>query len=191
MELSSLIMFIGIGFGLAMDSFTVSITGGAYIRNLRFRDAVKIAFLFGLFQALMPMIGWAAGLTFYVYIHSFDHWIAFGLLVFIGARMVIDFLRGKEINEQKNILYFPTAFVLAIATSIDALAVGMSFAMIDILIIKPVLIIGMVTFLLCVAGVYIGNRFGQLFGRWLELAGGVVLIGIGIRILIEHLTDHM
>jgi len=183
-----ILTILGIATGLSLDAFAVSVTGGSTIRPLKFLQALKIALAFGLFQALMPVVGWAAGLTLEQYIKDFDHWLAFLLLAFVGARMIYNALSGKPHDDRHDILRITTLLMLAVATSIDALAVGLSFALINVGILKPVLMIGIVTCLLSLLGVYIGNRLGSFFEKKLEIAGGIILILIGIRILWEHLV---
>jgi putative Mn2+ efflux pump MntP len=181
-------VLIGISIGLSMDALAVSVANGFMIKQLRVRHAFRIAFFFGFFQALMPLIGWAAGITFSQYIKSIDHWIAFGLLLLVGVRMIWDSVsKSKKDEAARNCLHFPTLLVLSIATSIDALAVGVSFAFLDMTIWMPILIIGLITFVICFIGVNIGSKLGPLFGSKLGLIGGLILIGIGIKILVEHL----
>ena len=179
-------MYILIAIGLAMDAFAVSISSGALIKNLRYRNALQIAFFFGAFQALMPVAGWWGGLRVREYITEMDHWIAFGLLGFIGCKMISESFQLEK-EEPWNPLHVPILFFLSVATSIDALAVGITFAFLDISIVPPVLVIGAVTFLFSFAGVFLGNRFGHLFEGKIEIVGGLVLIGIGFKILMEHL----
>ncbi|MFH0760262.1 MAG: manganese efflux pump MntP family protein [Bacteroidota bacterium] len=183
---------IGIAVGLSMDALAVSVANGFMIKQLRVRHAFRIAFFFGFFQALMPLIGWAAGITFSQYIKTFDHWIAFGLLVLVGGRMIWESVStGKKDEAVKNCTHFPTLLMLSIATSIDALAVGVSFAFLDITIWLPILVIGLITFVICFIGVNIGSRLGTVFGNKLGIIGGIVLIGIGMKILIEHLGNNL
>ena len=182
-----LIFLIGIAVGLSMDALAVSTANGAMVSHMRFSQALRIAFFFGLFQGLMPLIGWAAGLTFRVYIQDLDHWIAFALLLFIGLRMIWE-SRSKTHDQVRNCLHFPTLLMMSVATSIDALAVGISFAMLDTNIWMPVVIIGGITFIICMIGIRIGKSVGPLFGKRVELIGGIILISIGIKILIEHLV---
>ncbi|MFH1761277.1 MAG: manganese efflux pump MntP family protein [bacterium] len=181
-----IIPIILIAFGLAMDAFAVSITSGLTIKRKKINQALRIATFFGLFQAIMPVIGWLAGLSLRELISGFDHWIAFGLLIIIGGKMIFESTRTKGRNRESKPLTTPMLFMLAIATSIDALAVGLSLSLLEIWIIMPALIIGAITFMLSFTGVFIGNRLGHFFGRKIEAAGGLILIGIGIKILIEH-----
>jgi putative Mn2+ efflux pump MntP len=183
----NIISILGIALGLSMDALAVSVTNGCIIKELKVRHAFRISFSFGLFQAVMPLIGWAAGLTFSSYIDDFDHWIAFGLLTLIGGKMIAESRKLDQRCEERNCLHLPTLIALSVATSIDALAVGVSFALLRTSIIMPVIIIGTVTFAVCLAGVYAGKKIGHLAEGKLECAGGLVLILIGIKILLEHL----
>ncbi|MGW8161083.1 MAG: manganese efflux pump MntP [Desulfobulbales bacterium] len=179
------IVFIAVG--LAADSFAVSVSSGAIIEQLRLRHAMRIALFFGFFQGVMPWIGWKAGNLASNIINSVDHWLAFGILCFIGGKMVYESRRLKEeVEEAASPLNLYVLFSLAIATSIDALAVGVTFSFLNIAIIEPVIIIGIVTFVFSLAGTYIGEYFGHIFEDKIELAGGLILIAIGCKILIEH-----
>ncbi|HHO75548.1 MAG TPA: manganese efflux pump [Deltaproteobacteria bacterium] len=173
--------------GLAMDAFAVSIASGISMEKLRIRYALRIALFFGAFQALMPVLGFMAGLSIRDYISSFDHWIAFSLLVFIGLKMIYEslFLNGSDKKIDPDDIFM--IVVLSVATSIDALAVGISLSILNVDIILPALIIGVVTFVLSYMGVYIGRNIGHLFEKKIEIIGGLVLIGIGIKILLDHL----
>jgi manganese efflux pump family protein len=185
-----LLEIIGIGIALSMDSLSVAIINGGIIKDLKIKHALRIAFSFGFFQAAMPVIGWVAGLAFVRFIATFDHWIAFGLLAFIGGKMIYESLKKEgECSDSMNCLHFPTLLLLSLATSIDALAVGLSFSMLGIQIAVPVLIIGLITFGICIAGIYIGKKIGHFFEKKLELIGGLILIGIGLKILMEHLLN--
>lgn len=183
----NLITIIAMAVALSLDSFAVAITGGIYIRPLQFKQALKIALVFGIFQALMPVIGWLAGVTMATYIASYDHWVAFVLLAFIGGRMIHNSLSGVKGGVPMDLLKNATLLMLAIATSIDALAIGISFALLDVSILKPIIYIGMITFIFTLTGVYVGNRVGGSCEKKFELIGGVILILIGIKILWEHL----
>jgi putative Mn2+ efflux pump MntP len=186
------LVLIGIAVGLSMDALAVSVTNGIMIKKLQVKHAFRIAFSFGFFQAIMPLIGWAAGITFSSYIKEIDHWIAFVLLVLVGGRMIWESISTSRKDEaSKNCLHFPTLLALSIATSLDALAVGVSFAFLDIIIWLPILIIGLITFVICFLGVILGNKLGALLGNRLGIVGGLVLVGIGIKILIEHLLDKL
>ncbi len=182
-----IIVIFFVALGLAMDAFAVSITSGITIKYLRVHHALRIALFFGAFQAIMPIIGWLAGLSLRDFISGVDHWIAFGLLSFIGCRMIYEALRMEEDQKKVDPLKFHVLLMLSVATSIDALAVGVSFAFLKISIATPVLVIGMVTFLLSYLGIFVGNRLGHFFEKKIEILGGLILIGIGIKILAEHL----
>ena len=177
-----------LGVSLAMDAFAVSITTGITLKDLRWKHALKVGLFFGGFQFLMPLIGYLAGSTFVRYIESVDHWIAFGLLAFIGGKMVYECIRPGEEEQVAN----PTATgklrVLAVATSIDALAVGISLAILRANIWVCSGWIGIITFTLSALGVRLGKKLGDKFQRSAGLLGGLVLICIGIKILVEHLT---
>ncbi|MDD6734993.1 MAG: manganese efflux pump MntP family protein [Clostridiales bacterium] len=184
MDILSIIL---IGIGLAMDAFSVSVTDGIVLKKPSFPQAAKIALFFGAFQFIMPCIGYLLGSAFASYIQASDHWIAFILLAFIGGKMLFEAIRGNDDGEEiKNPLSFSTLLVLAVATSIDALAVGVTFATVNAPLLFASSIIGTVTFVISLAGVFLGSRFGNLFGNKAEIAGGLVLIGIGIKIFAEH-----
>ena len=180
------ILFIAVG--LSMDAFAVSITSGLTIKNLKVNNAFKIAIFFGSFQAIMPLIGWLAGLSVRNFISGIDHWIAFGLLSFVGGKMIYESLSTKPTAKENNPLNLYVLLVLSVATSIDALAVGLSLSFLNISIAMPVVIIGVVTFFLSFLGVFIGDRFGHFFEKKMEIIGGLILVGIGIKIVIEHLV---
>jgi putative Mn2+ efflux pump MntP len=177
---------IFIALGLAMDAFAVSISSGITITNPRIENALKIAIFFGAFQAVMPVMGWLAGLGLRELISQVDHWIAFGLLCLIGCRMIYESTRVGSEKKILNPLSLGVLLLLSVATSIDALAAGVSFAFLKISIVLPVIVIGSVTFLLSFIGVFVGDRSGHLLQSKAELVGGLVLIGIGTKILIEH-----
>lgn len=180
---------IVIAFGLAMDSLAVSISSGVTIKQVRVRDAAKIALFFAVFQVGMPVLGWLLGTGLADLVSEVDHWIAFGLLGLIGARMIYESVRKekRESEKETNLLSTHVLLVLSIATSIDAFAVGVSFAFLGVFILNPIVVIGTVTFLLCFLGVFAGNRFGQIFKNKFKMIGGLVLIGIGLKILIQDL----
>ena len=177
------------GVGLSMDAFAVSICKGLSMRKVNKKQCLVIGLFFGGFQALMPFIGWVLGSQFEQYITSIDHWIAFILLGFIGGKMVVEAIREKdeEVGKMDPPLDFKEMFILAIATSIDALAVGITFAFLQVPIVEAVSIIGITTFVISVIGVYVGNFFGNRYKKKAELAGGIILILIGLKILLEHL----
>ena len=172
---------------LAADAFAVAISMGLSARKASLRDAVRVGLFFGGFQALMPLIGFIAGRSVAGYIQAFDHWIAFGLLALIGGKMLWDIWHGDEDDESSDPTRTLTLLIMAIATSIDALAVGISFALLEVNIWQAIAIIGCTTCALSIAGVGLGNRLGELFKKRAALAGGVILIVIGVKILIEHL----
>lgn len=180
-----------IGVGLSMDAFAVSLCKGLGMKRLDMRQAVIIGVFFGGFQALMPVIGWALGKQFESYITSIDHWIAFALLAFIGGKMLFDALRGigydGPVEDTGGKIDYKELFMLAIATSIDALAIGITFAFLQVGIVGAVSIIGVTTFVLSIVGVAIGHQFGARFEKPASIIGGIVLILIGLRILLEHL----
>lgn len=178
-----------IGVSLAMDAFAVSICKGLGMKKIDYRKMFIIAGLFGAFQAIMPLIGWLLGSQFEKYIVKFDHWIAFVLLAFIGGKMIFDVLRGGDDDcADCGKFDIKELFVMAIATSIDALATGIVFGLQpELNIWVSIAIIGITTFLICVGGVFIGNRFGVKFKDKAAFAGGVILIIIGLKILLEHL----
>lgn len=182
-----------VGVGLAMDAFAVSICKGLNMKKLDMRQTFFIALFFGGFQAIMPLIGWLLGTQFEQYITSFDHWIAFVLLGFIGGKMLWDALRGDDDEEDAcgsttGKAFFAELTVLAFATSIDALAIGITIALLpETSIWLSIAAIGVITFVISICGVIIGNRFGTRFQRLSQIAGGVILIIIGLKILFEHL----
>jgi putative Mn2+ efflux pump MntP len=176
-----------IAFGLSMDAFAVSITSGITIKDQKLNHALRIGLFFGSFQALMPLIGWLAGLSLRDLISGVDHWVAFGLLSLIGGKMIYGATKIGSNEKEANPLSVFVLLILSIATSIDALAVGLSFAFLKISVATPVIVIGLVTFVLSFFGVLVGNRLGHFFEKKMEIIGGLVLIGIGVRILIEHL----
>jgi putative Mn2+ efflux pump MntP len=184
------IEFLLIGIGLSMDAFAVSICKGLAMRKVNKKQAFVIGLFFGGFQALMPLIGWALGIRFQSYITNIDHWIAFVLLAFIGGKMIVEALKPEE-EEAVEVMDPPLdikeMFILAIATSIDALAVGVTFAFLDYPIVEAITIIGIITFIISIVGVYVGNFFGSRYKNKAELAGGVILVLLGCKILLEHL----
>lgn len=188
-----------IAISLSMDAFAVSVSTAACSKNLKRLHIVRAAGAFGLFQFLMPLAGWFLGSTFNQLIGSFDHWIAFALLTIVGGKMLVEVY--EEWKKEPNTAACPTdakekldisskriVLVLAVATSIDALAVGIGFSVIGIHAIKPSLVIGTVTFILCLLGFFFGKRIGLVFGRYAQISGGLVLMGIGARILFSHVS---
>ena len=190
------IALIFTAFALSMDAFAVSITKGMTIKNLKKSTALKMALAFGVFQGAMPLLGWALGISFESYIKSIDHWIAFILLGFIGFNMIKGFFDDRKEGRESELEFSATAdehdlsnkeiIMLAVATSIDALAVGISFAFLNVSIIPAASIICIITFLVCVVGVFVGNKVGDIFNGYAELVGGIILILIGFNIFNEH-----
>ena len=177
-----------IAIGLSMDAFSVSICKGLTTKRFSWRMALVCGLWFGGFQALMPTIGYFLGAQFQEMIEAYDHWIAFGLLFLIGSNMIREAVWGKkEEGENNGSLDFKTMFLLAIATSIDALAVGVSFACIQVKLWSSVVVIGLTTFVFSVLGVKIGNVFGSKYEKSAGIIGGIILILIGLKILLEHL----
>lgn len=174
-----------IAVGLSMDAFAVSVCKGLSVKKISMKHAALAGLYFGGFQFLMPVIGWLLGYRFEYMITSFDHWIAFGLLAFIGIGMIREsFSKAEELNDDFGV---KTMLMMAVATSIDALAVGVTFAFLEVRILPAAGLIGIITFLLSGAGIYIGNAFGMRYKAGAERAGGVILILIGLKILLEHL----
>ncbi|MFR6246301.1 MAG: manganese efflux pump MntP family protein [Romboutsia timonensis] len=173
------------GFALSMDAFAVSVTKGMTLKKINLSIATKIAFLFGLFQAVMPLIGWLFGMNFELYIRSIDHWIAVVLLSFLGIKMIIEAIKNDD-NDNSTYLDNKELIILSIATSIDALAVGVTFAFLNIDIIPICVSIGVITFLVCFIGVLIGKKIGSVFKNYAQIIGGIILILIGLNILNEH-----
>lgn len=179
--------------GLAMDCFAVSIASGILLKRVRLRPMLVMAFSFGLFQAMMPLLGWLGASFFSHLIESIDHWIAFGILAFLGGRMMLESFKDEACRHEYDPTSLKVVLTLAVATSIDALAIGVSFAFLDIrsfeAILSPIGIIGFVSFALSMAGLIFGIRFGGSIARKLraELLGGVILVAIGVKILAEHL----
>ena len=175
-----------IALSLSMDAFAVSVCKGLDMKKINYAHAAVIGGFFGAFQAVMPLIGWAVGRQFANLVTSLSHWIAFGLLAFIGVKMFVEAFRQDE-EEIPEGLDYKELFILAIATSIDALAVGVVFAFEDVKIIPSVLIIGVTTFVLSVIGVAVGNRFGAKYNKGAQIAGGTILVLLGTKILLEGL----
>lgn len=175
-----------ISIGLAMDAFAVSVCKGLAMKKMSWKKAIIIGLYFGIFQAVMPVIGYFLGTTFEKFITNVDHWVAFILLVGIGINMVKEVFDKESENRNDNV-DVKTMLVLSIATSIDALAIGITFACLKIHIVMPVITIGLITFIISVIGVKIGNRFGDKYEKKAEIMGGVILILLGIKILLEHL----
>lgn len=198
----NIITIILTGFALAMDAFAVSVTKGMTLKNLTKKMAIKIALFFGVFQAAMPLIGWLLGISFQGYIQAIDHWIALILLSILGGKMIYEFYENRKEGKNEAVNEASTTLedegirseelsnkeltTLAIATSIDALAVGISFAFLNVNIVSSSTIIGIITFIVCFIGVIAGKKIGGLFKDYAELVGGIILILIGINIFNEH-----
>ena len=184
-----LITILGIALGLAMDAFAVSLGASAVLRNVTPRHYFRFAFHFGLFQFLMPVLGWLGGSTVARLTASFDHWVAFGLLAFVGAKMIREALAdGAEERLRGDPTRGWSLLGLSVATSIDALAVGFSFALLDVSVWYPSVIIGVIAAGMTLLGMRLGGRLGHRFGRIMDVAGGLVLLAIGARILWQHLS---
>ena len=170
--------------GLCMDSFAVSLTSGVLLKPFTLSRVLKIAAFMAVFQGAMPLVGWVLGIGFKNYIEAYDHWVAFGVLLFLGIKMIYEGWPRKGESEPGCI---DPADTPTLATSIDALAVGISFAFLNMTMITPTIVIAGVTFAFSLVGVYIGRQFGRRIHNFAEVVGGVILIGIGVKILLEHL----
>lgn len=182
----SFVELLLIAVGLSMDAFAVSICKGLAMKKCTVKKAGIVGLYFGIFQAGMPLLGYVLGVQFRSLITNIDHWVTFVLLGFIGLNMIREALSGEE-EEESDSLQVKEMLALAVATSIDALAVGVTFAFLNVAIVPAVSFIGIITFLICVAGVKIGNVFGSRYKSKAEFAGGLILILMGIKILLEHL----
>lgn len=182
----SIIDLVLVAIGLAMDAFAVSVTKGLSMKKMKYKNAIKAGVYFGGFQALMPTIGYFLGKRFENLITNIDHWIAFILLIIIGINMIKESFH--ETSEENDNFNFKTLFPLAIATSIDALAVGITFAFLKINILTAALLIGIITAIISILGVIIGKKFGDRFEKSAQIIGGIILILIGTKILLQHLN---
>lgn len=179
-----------IGVGLSMDAFAASVCKGLSMKRVDVKYSMIMAVFFGGFQALMPLLGWLLGSGFQQYITAVDHWIAFGLLLILGSKMIIDAVREEDegvCQTDHMLVNVKEMFMLAVATSIDALAVGITFAFLQVRILSSISLIGCITFGFSIGGVFIGNAFGSRFKKPAAAAGGIILIIIGTKILLEHL----
>jgi manganese efflux pump family protein len=184
----SFLTLLGIAFGLAMDAFAVAIAVGSRHTHLKFRPVFRLSFHFGLFQFLMPIIGWLLGSQLEKYLKDYDHWIAFLLLAFIGGKMIKEsFETHQHEQERTDLTRKWSLMMLSVATSIDALAVGLTFALLDYSIWSSSAIIGVVACGMTIIGMFLGKRLGDRFGKRMELVGGLVLLIIGVRILLSHI----
>lgn len=184
MEILTLIL---IASALAMDSFAVSITAGISLKRFKAATMLRISLIFAFFQGLMPLIGWSLGLNFVEVISNYDHWVVFILLSLIGGKMIYEAMQHQEEAHSINIYSNKTICALGFATSIDALAVGFSFSLLDVEIGLPAIIIGLTTFVFSFGGLTIGLKLGSIFRTKIELVGGLILLGIGIKVLVSHL----
>ncbi len=182
-----IIELIVLSIGLAMDAFSVSICKGLLAKKINFRYIVTIGLYFGVFQGIMPIIGYLIGIRFYNHITSIDHWIAFILLLCIGINMIKEAILNKE-EEKDDSLKVKDMLILAVATSIDAMAIGITFAFLNVNIVLACTLIGVITFVISIIGVKIGNVFGNRYEKKAQILGGIVLILVGFKILIEHLV---
>ena len=177
-----------IALGLAMDAFAVALGVGTTRKDIWFRPGYRLSFHFGLFQFMMPILGWLGGATIARFIAGWDHWIAFVLLAYVGGKMVKESFGDGEAHNGSDPTRRWTLVMLALASSIDALAVGLSLAMIKVDILYPSLVIGSVAALMTALGLALGKRLGVQFGKRMELVGGLILIGIGLRVILSHLV---
>ena len=184
----NILILLALAVGLSLDAFAVSVCTGLSMKKATLRKMVIVGLYFGIFQAGMPLIGYAVASQFADLINAFSHWVAFALLCFLGVKMIISSFKKEEISESEASLGLRHMLPLAIATSIDALAVGVSFAVLQENIVPIVIATGIATFVLSAAGVKIGSLFGARFKSKAELAGGIILILIGINVVIEHFT---
>jgi len=187
----NILTIIVIAIGLAMDAFAVSVATGATYKKSGSNHAFRMAFAFGGFQAIMPVAGWLAGLGLRDFIKDYDHWIVFVLLGLIGGKMIYESFKIKQVQKETDTLTSAVILILAVATSIDALAVGITFSfLLAGSLAVAVIIIGLITFVFSYAGFYIGKSFGHFFETGIEALGGLILLGIGFKILLEHLLSN-
>jgi putative Mn2+ efflux pump MntP len=179
---------LGLAVGLAMDAFAVAVATGVVLGSVTRRQTFRLSFHFGLFQFLMPVVGWLAGREVVRWIGSVDHWVAFGLLAFVGGKMIHEAIWGVEEEVARDPTRGASLVILSVATSIDALAVGLTLGVLGVEIWYPAAVIGLVALLLTAAGLHLGRRLGGRLGRRMEVAGGVVLVLLGLRILFSHLS---
>lgn len=184
--MSFLTLFL-LAVGLSFDSFAVSVSSGLLKKEILFWQAVRIAFFLALFQALMPVVGWLGGVSIKNFMEPFDHWIAFILLSGIGVKMIVESFKNDE-DKTVNPLDIKFIISISVATSIDALVVGISFALIEVNIVVAFLVIGAVTFVASMLGILCGKKSGGKLGKRMEILGGLILIAIGAKILIQHLA---
>ena len=185
----SFITIILLAIALAMDAFAVSIASGIAIKDLRIKHSFIIASWFGIFQAVMPLLGWLGGSRLQRFISHIDHWIVFGMLLIIGSKMIYEAFQIEAVENRSDPMDIAVLFTLSIATSIDAFAAGVSFALLHTGVVSPIIIIGIITFIMSFTGVWIGNRGTHFFEKKMEVAAGVVLIAIGLKVLISHIIS--
>lgn len=179
---------LGIALGLAMDALAVALATGLALGDVSARQTFRLSFHFGLFQFLMPVVGWMAGLSIEAWIGGYDHWVAFGLLAAIGGKMIYESMTAmEEAQERRDPTRGTSLVVLSVATSVDALAVGISLGLLHVRIWYPAVVIGIVASALTAGGMHAGRRLGSAFGKRMEIVGGLVLVGIGVKILLSHL----
>jgi len=176
-----------IAIGLAMDAFSVAAVAGFLLKAFSIRQAFRLSFHFGLFQFLMPIAGWMAGSTVASLIANYDHWVAFGLLAIVGSKMILEGTRTKAETYRSDPTKGITLLVFSIATSIDALAVGLTFAFTNVAVLYPAIVIGAIAALFTLLGLHLGSKSSRFFGKHAEIIGGAILIFIGLRILITHI----
>jgi len=189
MDLADFLSVVLIAFGLSADCFAVALGIGASGRAFSWSHVLRVALAFGFFQFGMPLVGWLAGQTIVQFVANYDHWIAFALLAFVGGRMIWEFIHGQTESESTDISKWGTLLTLSLATSIDALAVGLSFAFLKLNILLASTIIGLVAFAVTAVSFWLGRKVSALMGRWAQLAGGIILIGIGLRVIITHMLE--
>lgn len=176
-----------VSLGVSMDAFAVAVSAGAAFKRFKISQALLMALFFGGFQTLMPLIGWLGGNSCKHLIESVDHWIAFVLLLFVGGKMMYESFQPDDAGQDNNPFQLKMLILLALATSIDALAVGVSFSFINVPLLFPVTMMGLITFMMALAGNYIGRGFGHLFEKKCEFAGGLIIVLIGGKIIFDHL----
>jgi len=184
-----LLQLLGLAFGLAMDAFSVAIAAGLALGYVKRRQAFRLSFHFGLFQFLMPIVGWLAGTALARYISAYDHWLAFALLAYVGGKMIWESIFDHERKLKSDPTRGSSLVVLSVATSIDALAVGLSMALLRLPVLFPAVVIGLVAASMTFVGLRIGKYAGRLLGRWMERVGGLILLAIGVKIVLEHTLD--
>lgn len=184
MDIVSLLL---LAVGLSMDVLSVAAITGLGLGKMTQGQMSKLAFSFGVFHTFMPVIGWLAGATIVGLISGYDHWAAFALLVFVGGRMLFEGVRGEEVAEPEKILETGSLLFFSLAVSIDSIAVGLSFSLEKVQIMWPAVVIGITAFVFTYIGVYLGNKTGPWLGKYAQVIGGVILVGIGIRVLLSHI----